>query len=349
MNPEDYRLAHDEADASPIRLERYEEAYLQKEREEAAIAEDQIRADAEAARHHHHHHHHREPTTSDTNAARSATNTSRSRPESYESYDSSSSGVQYEAIGGSRGHQEFRRTLSRSATHTSRINTLERHPTALERIETHRTQHYSTVGGDEASATRTRSSKQSKPLPNFGAGKSYPPMLPKSEDYVVEFDGADDPLHAQNWPLKKKLRVGSCVAWFSLSATVGSSIFSNATGVVSEIYGVSREVGTLATSLFVLGYAFGPIIWAPFSELYGRRLPVLVAALGFSLFTIAVATAQDLQTIMLCRFFSGFFGSAPLAITGEFCGVKSKREMLGHRLCCYVWSNMKCRIIYRTC
>jgi len=313
MNNEDYRLALEEADASPSRFERYEEAYLQQQREEAAIVEDHIRAH-DAARHHHHHHHH-QPTIPGTNASRSATNTSQGRPESYEASSASSSSVQYEAIGGSRGHQEFRRTLSRSATHTSKINKLERHPTALERIETHRTQHYSTVGGDEAAATRTRSSRQSKPLPNFGAGKSYPPILPASEDYVVEFDGADDPLHAQNWSLKKKLRVGSCVAWFSLSATVGSSIFSNATGPVSEIYGVSREVGTLATSLFVLGYAFGPIIWAPFSELYGRRLPVLVAALGFSLFTIAVATAQDLQTIMLCRFFSGFFGSAPLAIT----------------------------------
>ena len=50
----------------------------------------------------------------------------------------------------------------------SRINTqrdLERHPTELDRIETHRTQHSSTVG-------RTITSRKSKkPLPNFGGGK----------------------------------------------------------------------------------------------------------------------------------------------------------------------------------
>ena len=50
----------------------------------------------------------------------------------------------------------------------SRINTqrdLDRHPTELERIETHRTQHGSTVG-------RTITSRKSKkPLPNFGGGK----------------------------------------------------------------------------------------------------------------------------------------------------------------------------------
>ena len=83
----------------------------------------------------------------------------------------------------------------------SRVNTqrdLERHPTALSRIETQRTQHSGTVG---RSAT-SRSSK--KPLPNFGGGKDYPPPLAEREEYVVEFDGPDDPLHPVNWTLKKK-------------------------------------------------------------------------------------------------------------------------------------------------
>ena len=83
----------------------------------------------------------------------------------------------------------------------SRLNTqrdLERYPTAISRIHTARSQHFSTVGR----SIKSRESK--KPLPNFGAGKSYPPPLPEQEEYVVEFDGPDDPLHPQNWPLKKK-------------------------------------------------------------------------------------------------------------------------------------------------
>lgn len=75
---------------------------------------------------------------------------------------------------------------------------LERHPTALSRIATHRTQHSETVGA----ALKPKVSK--KPLPPFGAGKSYPPPLPPREEYVVEFDGPDDPLHPQNWPRMKK-------------------------------------------------------------------------------------------------------------------------------------------------
>lgn len=35
---------------------------------------------------------------------------------------------------------------------------------------------------------------------------------------------------------------------------------------------------------------------------------------GFALFSIAVATAANYQTIMLCRFFSGLFSASPLAV-----------------------------------
>lgn len=65
-----------------------------------------------------------------------------------------------------------------------------------------------------------------------------------------------------------------------------------------------------------LSFAFGPIVWGPFSELYGRRYPLFVGYAIFAIFNIPVAVATNLQTIMVCRFFGGFFASAPLAIVG---------------------------------
>ena len=132
----------------------------------------------------------------------------------------------------------------------SRINTsrdLDRHPTSLSRIQTQKSQHQGTVGR----STTARQSK--KPLPNFGGGKEYPPMLPGIDDYVVEFDGPDDPLHPQNWPMSKKLAVGTMLGYTTLLAAFGSSIFSSATVQVSEVFGVSTEVGLLGLSLYVLG------------------------------------------------------------------------------------------------
>lgn len=50
------------------------------------------------------------------------------------------------------------------------------------------------------------------------------------------------------------------------------------------------------------------------SQLKGRRLPLVIGTFGFSIFSIATATAKDLQTILICRFFGGFFGACPLAV-----------------------------------
>lgn len=197
----------------------------------------------------------------------------------------------------------------------SRISTqhdLERHPTELSRIATARSQHNATVGGGMRSRTSSRASRY--PLPAFGAGKPYPPPLPEQEEYVVEFDGPNDPMHSQNWPLKKKLVTAAVLGFTTMTSAFTSSIFSAATMVVSREYNVGNEVGLLGTTFYVLGFAFGPSLWAPLSELKGRRLPLLISMFGFSVFSIGCATGKDIQTILLCRFFSGFFGACPLAV-----------------------------------
>jgi len=185
---------------------------------------------------------------------------------------------------------------------------LDRHPTAIQRVQDHRLQHIGTVGSRKSGPLDTAQ------LPNFGGKKPYPPPLPAQEEYVVEFDGHDDPLHAQNWPLRKKLVISAILMFFALAATFASSIFSAAMTNVEEHFGKSREVVTLGTSLFVLGYAVGPIVFAPLSELYGRRIPIIFGAVAFGIFNIEVAVAKDFQTLIIGRFFSGFFGSAPLTI-----------------------------------
>lgn len=183
------------------------------------------------------------------------------------------------------------------------------HPIEDHRTETHRLQQVQTVG-----AGTLRSRKTEKPLPEFGGGKPYPPPLPEREEYVVEYDGKDDPLHPQNWPMKRKVGIGAVQAYTAFCSSFTSSLLSASTVRIGEYFEVSTEVATLTTSLYVLGYAFGPLVWGPFSELQGRKLPILIGMFGFSIFCFGTAAGKDLQTVMICRFFTGFFGSCPLAV-----------------------------------
>lgn len=115
-----------------------------------------------------------------------------------------------------------------------------------------------------------------------------------------------------NWPIRKKLATAAMLGFTTLTSAFGSSIFSAATMAIQQHFKVGSVVATLGTSFYVLGFATGPILWAPLSELKGRRFPLVIASFGFSVFNLAVATGKDLQTVLICRFFSGFFGACPL-------------------------------------
>ncbi|VVT44573.1 uncharacterized protein SAPINGB_P000461 [Magnusiomyces paraingens] len=152
------------------------------------------------------------------------------------------------------------------------------------------------------------------PCPPMGGDRDYPPLLPQQEQYRVDFTGPDDPLHPFNWPLSKKIVIASCLGATTFTSVWGSSVFSPALGEISEKFHVANVVSSLTIALFVLGFASGPIIWSPLSELYGRKFPIVIALFLFTCFTFATATAKDLQTVIICRFFSGISASAPLTI-----------------------------------
>ncbi|KAI1763132.1 MFS general substrate transporter [Hypoxylon sp. FL1150] len=119
-----------------------------------------------------------------------------------------------------------------------------------------------------------------------------------------------------NFPTWKKWAITFCMAFVTLVITFASSVFSTATLVTAKEFRVSTEVMTLGTSLFVLGFAFGPLVWAPLSELFGRKTPLLSGYFVFAVFQIPVAVSQNVYTIMISRFFGGLFGSTPFGIVG---------------------------------
>ena len=308
MNSEDAARLRAEQDASPTRWREYDPNDRLRNSYHAQHPDDTHAHQAEAWQDHAAH-----PATEEAEDLAAVR-----RQSSHASTSSSSSGASRSSVARRIPTTQSVRTVStrQAELDISRLNTaqrdravfayLERHPTAVQRIDDHRLQHSQTVG--------TTRSKPWKELPDFGGGKEYPPLLPEREEYVVEFSGHDDPTHPQNWPSKRKMIIFALLVFNSLTATFASAVFSPAGTAVRTQFGVNQPTVTLGTSLFVLGYAVGPLFWAPLSELYGRRLPVILASTGFGIFMIAVAVAKDIQTLLICRFFAGLFGSCALTI-----------------------------------
>ena len=80
-----------------------------------------------------------------------------------------------------------------------------------------------------------------------GFGKRQTPW----ESNVVGWDGPNDPQNPQNWNKSKKYAVTVIYATMTFCITFASSVFSTGTVATSKHFGVSNEVMTLGTSMFV--------------------------------------------------------------------------------------------------
>lgn len=180
----------------------------------------------------------------------------------------------------------------------------------------------STASGVEMGRTPSRrdtviSRIRSRPVPRFTHPLEH---VPTSKDQLVDFEGPDDPYHPLNWPVHKKVLTTGLYGLVTMTATWASSAYSAGTKAVAAEFGIGTQTATLGTTLFLMGFGIGPLLWAPLSEVYGRRIAVLVPMFIAICFSFGTATAKDLQTIMLTRFFGAFFASAPVTNTGGVLG-----------------------------
>ncbi|KAL9039113.1 MAG: hypothetical protein Q9214_005009, partial [Letrouitia sp. 1 TL-2023] len=148
----------------------------------------------------------------------------------------------------------------------------------------------------------------------MGMGKPIPPPLPNPEDYKVDFDRMNDPFHPYNWKRPTKLFTSILVCSGTFIVSYTSAIFAPAINSAIKVFDVGPEVGALGTTLYVLGFASGPLIWAPWSEVRGRKWPLTISMLVGGIFTIASASAKDFQTLIICRFFAGACGAGQLTV-----------------------------------
>ncbi|KAI9733423.1 MAG: hypothetical protein M1834_003507 [Cirrosporium novae-zelandiae] len=134
---------------------------------------------------------------------------------------------------------------------------------------------------------------------------------------IITWDGPDDPASPKNWSFKQKWAATFVVSSFTFISPVSSSMVAPALTSLAQDLNITSEVEVqLTLSIFVLGFAIGPLILGPFSEIYGR-IPILqLANLFFLVFNIACGVCTSKGQLLAFRFLAGLGGSAPLAIGG---------------------------------
>lgn len=85
---------------------------------------------------------------------------------------------------------------------------------------------------------------------------------------------------------------------------------------ISEEFDIHNSaVSTFLLTVYVLGYAVGPLLLGPASEIYGRKPVLTLSNLWYLVFNIACGFARSRDQMIAFRFLAGVGGSGPLAVS----------------------------------
>lgn len=132
----------------------------------------------------------------------------------------------------------------------------------------------------------------------------------------LEYDGPDDKANPYNWPAWKKWVVTFTIANTCLCISLGSSLYVEGVPELMVAFGMSETLALSGLSLYLLGLALGPVIGAPLSEMYGRRIIYVISFPCAILFTMGVGLSQNAWSVLILRFLTGLIASPPMSIAG---------------------------------
>ncbi|KAJ6483623.1 MFS polyamine transporter [Mycena vitilis] len=130
------------------------------------------------------------------------------------------------------------------------------------------------------------------------------------------WNGADDQENPQNWSSVRKWTITGVIVVMTVNVTFASSAPSSAQRAIQADFGIPAEASYLITSVFLLGYVFGPLFWGPGSELFGRRPVFVLTMTMYTILHLGQALAKNITTLLITRFLGGFFAVAPLVNAG---------------------------------
>ncbi|PVI01587.1 cycloheximide resistance protein, partial [Periconia macrospinosa] len=124
-----------------------------------------------------------------------------------------------------------------------------------------------------------------------------------------------DPHSPMNWPPKKKWANIAVISIISFLIPLASSMVAPAAETIMADFQLnSTTFPSFVVSIFVLGFACGPLLLAPLSETFGRVVVYHATNVFFVIFTIVCALSRNKAMLLSFRFLSGFAGVATITI-----------------------------------
>ncbi|EPS44820.1 hypothetical protein H072_1147 [Dactylellina haptotyla CBS 200.50] len=131
---------------------------------------------------------------------------------------------------------------------------------------------------------------------------------------TLDWDGPDDSGNPRNWPFIDRCFQTIPPAMFGFVVTFASPVYTTATQQIQDEFHVSFETALVPLTTHTLGFALGPMLAAPLSEMFGRKYVYLSSFALFLLFTMASGLAPNIAALCVFRLIAGCVGAPALAV-----------------------------------
>ncbi|PYH87473.1 MFS multidrug transporter [Aspergillus ellipticus CBS 707.79] len=159
-----------------------------------------------------------------------------------------------------------------------------------------------------------QATEKGTPPPTATPAKTIYPETDLSQG-IVGWDSQDDPANPQNFTSSKKWSLLALISSITFISPLASSMFSPAVGYMGAEFGETNEtILSFSVTIYLLGYTFGPLLLAPFSEIYGRRIILSCSNWFFVAWQIGCALAPNITSLIIFRFFAGIGGVGPITL-----------------------------------
>lgn len=146
--------------------------------------------------------------------------------------------------------------------------------------------------------------------------KVVDPAAGTKKEYKLVTFTPNDPENPKNWSKLYKWYCTMVVAVTCFVVAFASSVITADLKGVEQTFDVSEEVALLSITVFVVGFGVGPLLFAPLSEVYGRRVIYASTLLLAVVFVVPCAVAPNIGTLLACRALDGLAFSAPMTLVG---------------------------------
>ena len=136
-----------------------------------------------------------------------------------------------------------------------------------------------------------------------------------SDPFVVEFSPGDS-TNPKNFSSFRKWLYVAISTFSVLAMTMTSAAYTGSAIEIRAEFNIDSETYAAGVALYVLGFAIGPCLWAPLSELYGRRIWFITTHAGAVAFVGGTAGAPNVTALLIFRFITGVFAASPLTNSG---------------------------------